>query len=212
MLNIHEIYPTIEGETTLTGWPCTIVRLAGCNLRCSWCDTQYAYEKGEPQEIAGIIEKARDNGFKRVLVTGGEPLMQGECTGLITALADARFDVFVETNGTYDIAPIDSRAVVRLDLKTPSSHQDDQVLWENIPKLKPRDEVKLIIADAQDYSWAVEKVREYGLMSKVAVNFTPELNSMRSHILAKWILDDKLDVRLNMQLHKVIWGIGARGV
>jgi 7-carboxy-7-deazaguanine synthase len=212
MLKIHEIYAAIEGETTLTGWPCTIVRMAGCNLRCTWCDTKYAHDKGEPMGIADIVERVRDNGFRRVLVTGGEPLMQGESPALVAALADAGLDVFVETNGTYDIGPIDSRAVVRLDIKTPSSHEDDQVMWENIPKLKAHDEVKLVIAGPEDYAWAVDKIREHSLIGKLTVNFTPELNAMQPHILAEWILDDKLDVRLNMQMHKIIWGIGARGV
>ena len=212
MLNVYEIYPSIEGETSLSGWPCTFVRLAGCNLRCVWCDTQYAREGGNPEEIDHVIAEVRDYGFPRVIVTGGEPLFQGECFGLIRALADAGFHVFVETNGSLDIGPIDKRAVVRLDLKPPSSGVTGNMLWENIPKLKPSDEVKIVIADAGDYAWAVDKINEFYIMEKCAINFTPELDTMQPHLLAKWIIDDKLNVRLNLQLHKIIWGAGARGV
>jgi 7-carboxy-7-deazaguanine synthase len=212
MLNVYEIYPAIEGETTLAGWPCVIVRLAGCNLRCTWCDTPYAQEGGEPQEVSGIVDEVRDLGIRRVVVTGGEPLIQWECLGLISALADLGFDVFVETNGSIDIGPVDDRAIVRLDLKPPSSGSSDQMLWDNIPKLKPADEVKIVIADAGDYAWAMEMIREHDLTQKCAVNLTPELETMQPHLLAEWILDDKLDVRLNLQMHKMIWGEGARGV
>jgi len=212
MLNVYEIYPTIEGETTLAGLPCAFIRLAGCNLRCVWCDTPYAQEGGEPDELGHIIETVSGFGFRRVVVTGGEPLIQGECLRLISALADEGYDVFVETNGSIDIGPIDKRAVIRLDLKSPSSRMTDQTYWDNIAKLKPADEVKIVIADAGDYSWAVEKLNEHFLSDLCTVNLTPEMATMQPHILAKWIVDDKLNVRLNLQLHKIIWGEGARGV
>jgi 7-carboxy-7-deazaguanine synthase len=212
MLNVYEIYPSIEGETTLAGWPVVFVRLAGCNLRCAWCDTRYAYEGGYQDDVNRIVEDAQGYGLRRVVVTGGEPLLQGECLGLISALADAGFDVFIETNGSIDIGPVDDRAVIRLDLKTPSSGMTDQMLWDNIAKLKPSDEVVIVIADAGDYAWAVDKIREHDLTNKCAVNLTPELDTMQPHMLAKWILDDRLNVRLNIQMHKVIWGSGSRGV
>jgi 7-carboxy-7-deazaguanine synthase len=212
MLNVYEIYPTIEGETSLAGRPCAFIRLAGCNLRCAWCDTSYAQEGGKPEEVNHIIETVTGFGFRRVVITGGEPLLQGECFGLVTMLADAGFDVFIETNGSIDIGSIDKRAIVRLDLKPPSSHMTDQIFWDNITKLKSKDEVKIVIADAGDYSWAVERINEHNLTDICTVNLTPETSTMSPHILAKWIVDDKLNVRLNLQLHNIIWGEGARGV
>lgn len=159
-----------------------------------------------------IIETVRGFGIRRVVVTGGEPLIQDDSLKLISALADEGYDVFVETNGSIDIGPIDRRAIVRLDLKPPSSGTTEQIDWENIAKLKPADEVKIVIADAGDYSWAVEKLNEHSLSDLCMVNLTPEMATMQPHILAKWIVDDKLNVRLNLQLHKIIWGEGARGV
>lgn len=212
MLNIYEIYPTIEGETTRAGWPCAFVRLAGCNLKCRWCDTRYANEGGSSIETATLLERIKSFGFPRVVVTGGEPLLQGECLGLITQLADTGYEVFVETNGSLDISPVDDRAIVRMDLKPPSSGETERMNWDNIPHLEPKDEVKIVIADAADYSWAVDKINEYSLPDLCSVNLTPELGSMQPHILSKWIVDDRLNVRLNLQMHKIIWGTGARGV
>ena len=212
MLNIYEIYPTVEGETTRSGWPCAFVRLAGCNLKCRWCDTRYAHEGGSPVETALLLERIKSFGFPRVVVTGGEPLLQSECLGLITQLADTGYEVFVETNGSLDISPVDDRAIIRMDLKPPSSGETNRMNWDNIPHLKAKDEVKIVIADAADYSWTVDKINEYSLPDLCSVNLTPELGSMQPHILAKWIIDDRLNVRLNLQIHKIIWGPGARGV
>lgn len=212
MLNIHEIYPTIEGESTRSGWPCTFVRLTGCNLKCRWCDTQYAHVGGSTFETAPLLERIKSFGLRRVVITGGEPLLQGECFGLISQLADAGNEVFVETNGSLDINPVDERAIVRMDLKSPSSGETDKMNWDNIQHLKPKDEVKIVIADAADYSWAVDTINEYFLSDRCSVNLTPELDTMQPHILAKWIVDDRLNVRLNLQIHKIIWGSGARGV
>jgi 7-carboxy-7-deazaguanine synthase len=212
MLTVNEIFSSIEGETSVAGWPATFIRLAGCNLRCVWCDTKYAWEEGSEISIHDIVEEAKGLGMRRVVVTGGEPLIQGETFDLIKTLADEGFDVFVETNGSKDIDPIDKRAKVRLDLKSPSSGSTDYILWDNIGKLKIGDEIKIVIAGPEDYSWAKDIIRDNNLLSICPVNLTPEVGHIQPHLLAKWIVDDRLDIRLNLQLHKVIWHPEARGV
>ena len=218
MLQVHEIFASIEGETTLAGWPVVFVRLTGCNLRCKWCDTEYALEGGYGMDVPDVVDKVKSFGVQRVVVTGGEPLVQDESFNLIKSLADTGLAVYIETNGSIDIGPIDDRACIRLDLKPPSSGMAEHNLWENIPKLKrlrdgvATDEVKIVIADAHDYAWAKDVIAKHNLLNICPVNFTPELDSLDPRQLAKWIIDDRLDVRLNLQLHKMIWGEGARGV
>ena len=212
MLNVYEIFASIEGETTISGWPCSFIRLAGCNLRCLWCDTKYAWSGGSEMDVQSVVAEVKDLGFQRVVVTGGEPLIQLETFELIKSLADAGLLVFVETNGSIDIGPVDKRARVRLDLKPPSTGVTGQIFWKNIAKLKPSDEVKIVIATAEDYAWAKDVIRDNNLLSLCPVNLTPELDSIQPHLLARWIIDDKLNVRLNLQVHKVIWGDRARGV
>lgn len=212
MLEVYEIYASIEGETTSSGWPCVFIRLARCNLSCVWCDTKYALRGGFERDVAGVVDEVKGFGFKRVLVTGGEPLIQGDAYPLITSLVDNGFEVFVETNGSVDIGGVDRRARTRLDLKPPSSGMSEYILWDNLGKLKPTDEVKIVIAGPEDYAWACNVIEEKSILKICPVNFTPELDTMLPHLLARWILDDKLDVRLNLQMHKIIWGEGARGV
>lgn len=218
MLDIHEIYPSIEGETTAAGWPFVFIRLAGCNLSCIWCDTRYAWKEGRKRDVGGIVNDVRGYGLRRVVVTGGEPLIQAESLELIKSLADEGFDVYLETNGAVDIGLVDKRARVRMDLKPPSSGMTEHILWDNIGKLKPvrdgvvTDEVKIVIAGPEDYAWACNVIEEKSILKICPVNLTPELDTMLPHLLARWIIDDKLDVRLNLQMHKIIWGEGARGV
>ncbi len=212
MLKVNEIFASIEGETTASGWPCTFVRLAGCNLRCTWCDTIYAWESGYEKSVDDIVAEVVDKGLKRVLVTGGEPLIQEEAFQLISVLADAGMQVYVETNGTVDISRVDERAHIRLDLKPPSSGMTEEILWGNIPRLSGKDEVKIVIAGPEDYAWATDTIKNHDLTNICPVNLTPELSSIQPHLLARWIIGDKLDVRLNLQMHKIIWGESARGV
>ena len=194
------------------GLPAIFVRLTGCDLRCTWCDTRYAGEGGKDIDIEEIVHLV--SGFKipRVVITGGEPLIQGETLELISKLADNDYKVFLETSGAHDIGEVDKRATVRLDFKPPSSGMTEKMRWDNVGKLKSSDETKIAIADETDYKWACEIMGKYDLTSICPVNFTPVTESIDPALLAKWIVSDALNVRLNIQLHKIIWGVEAEGV
>jgi 7-carboxy-7-deazaguanine synthase len=212
MLDVSEIFLSIQGEGTRAGRSCTLVRLTGCNLRCNWCDTTYAYEGGTQMSVDEVLARVSELGCKLVEVTGGEPLTQPAALELLRRLCDAGYETLLETNGSLDITAVDERVVRIVDFKCPASGTDSQNLWTNADALRGSDEVKFVIADRADYKYAIEAVRKHKLCEKCTVNFSPVHDSLTTKTLAKWILKDNLDVRLSLQLHKIIFPEARRGV
>ncbi len=211
-MKICEIYPAIQGESTHAGLVCTIVRLTGCNLRCSYCDTTYAYEEGYELSEAEVINEINLIGINLVEITGGEPLLQKEVYGLIERLINDGYRVLVETNGSIDIRELDRRAIIILDIKTPGSGMSDKMNFSNLYYLRKEDEVKFVLTDRNDYEWSKAIVEKYKLIDKCHVLFSPAHGILHPQALAKWLIEDKLGVRLNLQLHKYIYGSEQRGV
>ncbi|HEV8336832.1 MAG TPA: radical SAM protein [Candidatus Polarisedimenticolia bacterium] len=211
-LQITEIFHSIQGESTQTGRPCSFVRLTGCNLRCVWCDTSYAFEGGEAMTVQAILERLAAHGTRLILVTGGEPLAQPSVHALMGSLLEQGKEVMLETGGSLDIGGVDRRVRIVMDLKCPASGMVARNLWENLPRLKPSDEVKFVIQDRPDYEWARRLVRERRLAEAHEVLFSPVFGVLPLRSLAEWILEDRLEVRLQTQLHKTIWLPGTRGV
>ena len=210
-LKVHEIFASIQGESTHAGEPCTFVRLAGCNLRCAWCDTTYALEGGTPMTSEAIVAKAREIDLEYVELTGGEPLIQPGTIPLLQSLVDEDFTVLLETNGTVDVANVPDEVIKVMDVKCPSSGVSAKNLPKNIDFLANRDEVKFVMADRADYEWARAMVKGNRKLDHVhAVHFTPVAGRIELGTLADWILADKLPVRLGFQLHKLIWGADTR--
>lgn len=211
-LQVSEIFFSLQGEGTRAGMPCAFVRLAGCNLRCRWCDTRYAWDQGRPESIEQILRHVGAFRARRVEVTGGEPLFQTESLALLKALCDEGYETLLETNGSLDILPVDRRVIRIMDVKCPSSGCHDHNRWDNIPALTARDEVKFVIATAEDYAFARRTVQTHHLLGKCPVIFAPASPVLSPEHLAQWILSDRLDVRLGLQLHKIIWPDRDRGV
>jgi len=212
-LTVNEVYQSVQGESTWAGLPCVFVRLTFCDLRCTYCDTEYAFYEGGKMELAEIVEKVRGFDCPLVEVTGGEPLLQPNCIPLLTMLCDAGFTVLLETSGTHDISAVDPRVHRIMDLKTPSSGECARNLYGNIPHLTARDEVKFVIGSREDYEWAREKMREHGLARRVnAVLFSPVFGKTDPAQIVVWMLEDKLPARFQLQMHKFIWEPRARGV
>jgi 7-carboxy-7-deazaguanine synthase len=217
-LRITEIFHSVQGESTWAGQPCTFVRLTGCPLRCTWCDTAYAFHGGERMTLDAILDRVRDIGTPLVEVTGGEPLAHPNAFVLVQRLIDAAFTVLVETSGAFDIAPLDPRAHTIMDLKCPGSGETERNRWENLHHLTGKDEIKFVIADRADYDWAVNVIRGHGLDERVragtlrALLLSPVWERMDFQELAEWVLADRLPVRYQIQLHKVIWGPTVTGV
>ena len=212
MLKINEIFYSIQGESSAAGLPTTFVRLTGCNLRCTYCDTEYAFYKGEDFTIEKAIRKVEEHGCNLVEVTGGEPLMQKDVFPFMTQLCDKGFDVMLETSGSLPIEKVDKRVKIIMDLKTPSSGMMNKNLYENIEYLKPNDEVKFVIGTQEDYNWSKEQIEKFGLTEKANVLFSPVFNSIEPKQIVEWILNDKLNVRFQLQIHKYIWEPETRGV
>lgn len=209
-LKIAEIFLSVQGETSLVGLPTVFIRLTGCPLRCHYCDTTYAFHGGQWQVQDEVIAKVAAYGVPRVCVTGGEPLAQQSCLPLLKHLCDLDYAVSLETSGAIDIAAVDARVVRVVDLKTPASGECERNLWANIERLRPHDEVKFVICDRPDYEWAREMLGRHGLADRCAVLFSPSHEQLPARDLADWILEDRLPVRLQIQLHKILWG-GAPG-
>jgi 7-carboxy-7-deazaguanine synthase len=212
MLKINEIYHSIQGESTSSGLPCVFVRLTDCNLRCTYCDTEYAFYDGKELTIQQIIDEVKKYKCKLVEVTGGEPLIQDECIDLMIKLCDEGFEVLIETAGNMPIKEIDERVKIIMDLKCPSSKMMDKNLYENIFHLKKTDEVKFVIGTREDYDWVKEIMSKYNLNDKCSVLFSCVFNELEPLTLVNWILKDKLDVRYQLQMHKYIWHPETKGV
>lgn len=212
-MKICELFISIQGEASYAGLPCTFLRLTGCNLRCSYCDTRYAFEEGSEMRVDEIMAYVRTAGVPLVEVTGGEPLLQGlELLTLVSRLLDAGYTVLIETNGSFSIRDIDRRAVIILDVKTPGSGMEGSNDLSNFPYLKPVDEVKFVICSRDDYVWARDMVGAHALTALCTVLFSPASGMVDARKLSEWIIEDRLRVRLNLQMHKYIFGINERGV
>lgn len=205
-LKISEIFYSLQGETSRTGLPTVFVRLTGCPLRCVWCDTAYSFSGGTLMSLPTILAEVARHPTKRVCVSGGEPLAQKNCLPLLTALCDAGCDVSLETSGALDVSGVDPRVSKIVDLKAPGSGEVERNLWSNLEHLTPHDELKLVLADRADYDWAVAQLRQHGLIGRCPILMAPVQGSLEPGTLADWILADGLPVRLQVQLHKLLWG------
>ena len=205
-LRINEIFHSLQGEADAVGFPTVFVRLTGCPLRCRYCDTEYAFHNGDWFDLDDIVEKARGFGAKYVCVTGGEPLAQPNCLKLLERLCDADFQVSLETSGALDIAAVDARVSRVVDVKTPGSREDSRNRIENFELLTMRDQLKFVICCREDYDWSKAFLQEHGLPDHCRILFSPSYNEVSPAALAEWILADRLPVRFQLQLHKVLWG------
>ena len=212
-LVVHEIYASVQGESSFVGVPCAFVRLTGCNLRCTWCDTTHAFKGGTRMQRSEVVARALAFDTPIVELTGGEPLLQPGALPLMRELADAGRTVLVETSGERDLSGIDPRVHRIVDLKAPGSGESHRVRWSNVELLGPRDEVKFVLADRVDYEWARDVLRAHRLHERAGhVLFSPVFGSLPPQELVAWILADKLPVRFQLQLHKVVWSPDAQGV
>lgn len=205
-LRLTEIFLSLQGESNSVGWPTVFVRLTGCPLRCQYCDTTYSFHGGDWWEIDAILAEVAKHGVRHVCVTGGEPLAQKRCTILLQRLCDAGYTVSLETSGALDIGAVDPRVSRVVDIKTPGSAEVHRNRWENLPLLTPHDEVKFVICSREDYEWSRAIVAEHALNSRCDVLFSPSFGQVAPRELAQWIVDDRLPVRFQLQLHKVLWG------
>lgn len=203
---ITEIFYSLQGETRTAGLPTVFVRLTGCPLRCGYCDTAYAFHGGNKMEIADIVDQVSAYHPRYVTVTGGEPLAQQSALKLLTALCDLDVEVSLETSGAMDISAVDSRVICVMDLKTPASGEEAKNNYANIDKLKFQDQLKFVICDRQDYEWACQKLAEYQLTDRCEVLFSPVHGNLKPSDLAEWIIHDNLPVRMQIQMHKYLWG------
>jgi 7-carboxy-7-deazaguanine synthase len=210
-MRITEIFHSIQGESSHAGRACVFVRLTGCNLRCRWCDSAYTFTGGEKWSLDDVLARVASYGTKLVEVTGGEPLAQAESLDLIHALCDAGYEVLIETSGSIDVAPVDRRAKLILDVKCPGSGEAAKNRWSNLDILREHDEVKFVLADRADYDWAVNVIRERDL-ARFTILFSPVWGELALQPLAEWMLADRIPARLQTQLHKHIWGADVHGV
>jgi len=205
-LKLTEIFLSIQGEADAVGWPTVFVRLTGCPLRCTYCDTEYAFYGGNWHEQSDVLAKVASYGVKHVCVTGGEPLAQKGCAAFLVALCDAGYNVSLETSGAMDIAQADTRVARVVDIKTPASGEVERNRWQNLPLLTARDQLKFVICDRADYEWSRAQVSERKLNEQAMVLFSPSAAQLPAVQLAEWILADRVPVRMQVQLHKVLWG------
>lgn len=204
-LKITEIFLSLQGEAEAAGWPTVFVRLTGCPLRCQYCDTEYAFHGGQWRDIDDIVAEVAGHGVRHVCVTGGEPLAQKRCLSLLQKLCDAGLDVSLETSGALDVSAVDARVSRVVDIKTPGSGEVHRNRWDNLPLLTARDQVKFVLCGRADYEWARGVVRERGLAARCTVWFSPSKSELDPRELADWIVADRLPVRFQLQLHKLLW-------
>lgn len=205
-LRITEIFLSLQGESRSAGWPTVFVRLTGCPLRCAYCDTAYAFHGGAWRDIDAIVDEVKSHGVRHVCVTGGEPLAQKRCITLLAKLCDARLEVSLETSGALDISEVDERVSRVVDIKTPGSGEVARNLWDNLPLLTTRDQVKFVICSREDYEWATQVLAEHRIADTCEVLFSPSFGQVQARDLAEWIIADRLPVRFQTQLHKQLWG------
>jgi len=211
-LKVNEIYHSIQGESSYAGLPCVFVRLTGCNLRCVWCDTEYAFYEGDWKSLDQIVAEVAQFGCNWVELTGGEPLLQKESFALVDKLIEAGFTVLIETSGSISLEKLNPAAIKIMDIKCPGSGMAHKNHWPNIDCLTPKDEVKFVLADRADYDWAVNVIHKYKLDKKVTVLFSTVFDKLEPVKVVDWILQDKLPVRFQLQMHKYIWHPETRGV
>ena len=212
MLEVTEIYRSVQGESTYMGLPCVFIRLTGCNLRCVWCDTTHAFHNGKNLSIDQIIGQVKSYKINLVEITGGEPLLQKEVFPLMESLLKNEFKVMLETSGSLSIENVPTEVIKIIDLKCPGSGEENKNLWKNLSHLTSKDEIKFVIADKVDYEWSKEVLKDYELDKKNSILFSPVFEKLKLKDLAEWILEDNLPVRLHTQLHKYIWDKKAIGV
>ncbi len=205
-LKVTEIFLSLQGESRTSGLPTVFVRLTGCPLRCRWCDTAYAFHGGERMALETILDEVKAFAVKHVTVTGGEPLAQPECLSLLTALADEGLEVSLETSGALDVSEVDSRVVKIIDLKPPGSGEMARNRYENLDHLSGKDQIKFVIGNREDYLWSKGILAQYQLPSRCEILFSPVAGEQNPRQLAEWILEDRLPVRFQLQLHKLLWG------
>ncbi|MDP2759016.1 MAG: 7-carboxy-7-deazaguanine synthase QueE [Sideroxyarcus sp.] len=205
-LHISEIFFSLQGETSRAGLPTVFVRLTGCPLRCTYCDTAYAFSGGQTMSLPAIVAAVAQHAPQYVTVTGGEPLAQKNCLPLLRALCDAGYAVSLETGGMLDISGVDERVMIVLDIKTPASGEVEKNHWRNLEHIKPRDEIKFVLCDEADYQWAKQILLQHKLVERCGVLFSPAQGQLAARELAEWILRDHLPVRFQLQLHKLLWG------
>jgi len=206
VIKINEIFFSLQGESSRIGLPTVFIRLTGCPMRCNYCDTAYAFNGGENLTIHAILAKVASYKTQYITVTGGEPLAQRECLDLLTTLCDSSYEVSLETGGALTIKDVDPRVKIILDIKTPGSGEVKNYHWPNLNYLKAKDEIKLVITDHEDYLWAKNTIQEKNLLENFDILFSPSFEQVESQDLAEWILKDQLPVRLQLQLHKILWG------
>jgi 7-carboxy-7-deazaguanine synthase len=205
-LRVNEIFHSLQGEADAVGYPTVFVRLTGCPLRCRYCDTEYAFHAGDWFDLDVIVDKVRAYGAQHVCVTGGEPLAQPNCLKLLERLCDQGFEVSLETSGALDVASVDARVSRVIDVKTPGSHEAARNRIENFELLTRRDQLKFVICSREDYDWSKAYLQEHGLTGRCRILFSPSYEEVSPTALAEWILADRLPVRFQLQLHKVLWG------
>jgi 7-carboxy-7-deazaguanine synthase len=211
-LLVHEIYRSLQGESTFAGLPCVFVRTAACDLRCRWCDTPHAFNQGEPMPRADVLRRALAFNCPLVEITGGEPLLQPDVMPLMAELCDAGRTVLLETSGAHDVGPVDRRVHVIMDLKCPDSGECERNYWPNLDRLKPADEIKFVIASRRDWEWTVETVRSHRLAERFTCLVSASFRDVKPIELAGWLLESGLNLRMQLQMHKYIWDPNARGV
>ena len=212
MIKVNEIYFSIQGESTKAGLPCVFIRLTYCNLRCTYCDTEYAFYEGKEYTTDEIVEQIKTYNCMLVEVTGGEPLFQKECYNLLKKLTEEGFEVLLETGGSLPIKEVDNKVKIIMDLKCPSSGMEKKNLYENINYLKPFDEIKFVIGSREDYEWTKEIMNKYNLEKKCEILFSVVFGELEPLTLVNWILEDRLNVRFQLQMHKFIWDPATKGV
>jgi 7-carboxy-7-deazaguanine synthase len=211
-LVLHEVYASVQGESSYSGLPCTFVRTTACNLRCTWCDTPHAFTEGRPWSMDEVLAEIERLGLRLVEITGGEPLLQPNVLVLMRALCDRGYTVLLETSGSLDVAPVDERVIKILDLKAPGSGEEGANLYANLEHLTRKDELKFVLADRADYEWAKKQLEQHRLAERCQVLMSTVFGRLPPRDLAAWIVADRLPVRMQLQAHKYIWDAKARGV